>query len=498
MSVLKRAQTELISSGTSMTINKPTGTAEGDLMVLFIGEGGGTHDVITPASGWNRVFGKKDDDAGGGAWQSCFTKTAGASEPSNYTFSFSASGSHKGFMVSYYDDGGVSGFWAFKGAGITEDRVTAITSAQLVGPGLYITSFLSDDDDAVNSTDSSVPSLWFNDSSFSMQIYGGVTTNTSETTTVNWAGGSDDKYTISLMCEFVEGTETAPSDLAYRASTSAQQDFTSNLFGSTTVTLNKPSGVVEGDLMVMNILLNNSSGSITSTPSGWSVVYDATNLEDSNGFGAMQGGQYYKVAGASEPSTYSFVIRYFNANSAIILSGIFSIDTYYHSSSVASWTLYGKSFFGRENDAVYTDIEALPVGGNVLYTVAFGVQTNASYTDDVPVTQRTSYTGGGDDSKGMHLTYGGALGQGYLRSKISGPIDDSRITAAAFLSTATPTPEGALFKIKIGSTAITAIYKDIEAMHVATSSVWKEVLSAQIAVSDGAGGLVWKELKVTD
>ena len=35
-------------------------------------------------------------------------------------------------------------------------------------------------------------------------------------------------------------------------------------------------------------------------------------------------------------------------------------------------------------------------------------------------------------------------------------------------------------------------------MHVATSSVWKEVLSAQIAVSDGAGGLVWKELKVTD
>lgn len=134
----------------------------------------------------------------------------------------------------------------------------------------------------------------------------------------------------------------------------------------------------------------------------------------------------------------------------------------------------------------------------MLYTVAFGVLTNASYTDDVPVTQRTSYTGGGTNSKGMHLTYGGALGQGYLRSKISGPTADSRITAAAFLSTATPAPEGALFKIKIGSTAITAIYKDIEAMHIATASAWKEVLSAQIAVDDGAGGLVWKELKVTD
>ena len=35
-------------------------------------------------------------------------------------------------------------------------------------------------------------------------------------------------------------------------------------------------------------------------------------------------------------------------------------------------------------------------------------------------------------------------------------------------------------------------------MHIATASAWKEVLSAQIAVDDGAGGLVWKELKVTD
>ena len=499
MSVVKRAQTELISSGTSMTINKPSGTAQGDLMVLFIAEGGSTHDVITAPSGWNRLFGKQDDDLGGGSWQSCYTKTAGASEPTSYTFSFSSSGSHKGFMVSYYDDAGVSGFWAFKGAGITEDTTTSIQSAQLVGPGLYISSFLSDDNDSVNSNDSSVPSLWFNNSSpFSLQVYGGVTTDTSETTTVNWAGGNDNKYTISLLCEFVEGTETAPSDLAYRSSSSKQEDFTSDLMGFTTVTLNKPSGVVEGDLMVMDLSLNNSSGSLFSTPTDWTVIYDETNLVEQS-FGAMGGGTLYKVAGASEPSTYTFMVRYYNPVSpTAIMTGSFVIDTYYNSSGVASWTLFGKSFLTRGSDTTYTDIESLPVGGNVLYTVAFGVETNASYTDSVPVTQRTSYTGGGTNSKGLHLTYGGALGQGYLRSKISGPTDDSRIVAAAFLSTATPGPEGALFKIKIGSTAITAIYKDIEAMHIATASAWKEVLSAQIAVDDGAGGLVWKELKVTD
>ena len=461
MSVVKRAQTELISSGNSMTINKPSGTAQGDLMVLFIAEGGSTHDVITAPSGWNRLFGKQDDDLGGGSWQSCYTKTAGASEPASYTFSFSASGSHKGFMVSYYDDAGVSGFWSFKGSGVTEDTTTSIQSAQLVGPGLYISSFLSDDNDNVNSTDSSVPSLWFNNSSpFSLQVYGGVTTDTSETTTVNWAGGNDNKYTISLLCEFVQGTETAPSDLAYRSSSSKQQDFSSAL-GPVSVTLNKPSGVVEGDLMVMDLSLPDSSASLYEAPTGWTVIYDETNLIEQSP-GSMEGAFYYKVAGASEPSTYSFMIFYYNPVSpGTVMTGSCVIDAYYNSSSVASWTLYGKSFHSRGADTTYTDIEAMPLGGNVLYTVGFGVQTNASYIPDVPVTQRTSYTGGGTDSKGMHLTYGGALGQGYLRSKISGPTEDSRIVAAAFLSTAEPAPEGALFKIRIGSTAITAIYKDI-------------------------------------
>ena len=497
MSVVKRAQTELTSSGTSMTINKPSGTAEGDLMVLFIAEAGAIHDLVTAPSGWNRLFGREDDDLGGGSWQSCYTKTAGASEPTSYTFSFSSNGIHKGFMVSYYDDAGVSGFWSFKGAGVTSDTTTSITSAQLVGPGLYITSFLSDDDDSVNSNDSSVPSLWFNDSQFSLQVYGGVTTGTSETTTVNWSGTNDNKYTISLLCEFVQGTETAPSDLAYRSSTSKQQDFSSSL-SPVTVTMNKPTGVVEGDLMVMDLSLPSSSGSIMSAPTGWTVIYDDTNLIEQSP-GNMEGAFYYKVAGASEPSSYSFMVFYYNPVSpSTVMTGSFVIDAYYNSSSVASWSLYGKSFHARGTDATYTDIEALPLGGNVLYTVGFGVQTNASYTPDVPVTQRTTYTGGGTNSKGMHLTYGGALGQGYLRSKISGPTADSRIVAAAFLSTATPSPEGALFKIRIGSTAITAIYKDIEAMHIATASAWKEVLSAQIAVDDGAGGLVWKELKVTD
>ena len=137
---------------------------------------------------------------------------------------------HKGFMVSYYDDANVAGFWSFKGAGVTDDITTSIQSAQLVGPGLYITSFLSDDTDTVNSTDSSVPSLWFSDSSpFSIQVYGGVTTDTSEVTTVTWSGTNDNKYAISLLCEFVEGTETASSDIAHRSSASSQQDFTSAL-----------------------------------------------------------------------------------------------------------------------------------------------------------------------------------------------------------------------------------------------------------------------------
>lgn len=69
---------------------------------------------------------------------------------------------------------------------------------------------------------------------------------------------------------------------------------------SSTVTVNKPAGTQEGDLMVAFIMAA-SAGVTPSYPSGWAeAVLDTTG----NNSGAVA----YKVAGASEPSTYDFTV----------------------------------------------------------------------------------------------------------------------------------------------------------------------------------------------
>lgn len=69
---------------------------------------------------------------------------------------------------------------------------------------------------------------------------------------------------------------------------------------SSTVKVNKPTGTQEGDLMVAFIMAA-SSGVTPTYPSGWTqAILDTTG----NNSGAVA----YKIAGASEPSTYNFTV----------------------------------------------------------------------------------------------------------------------------------------------------------------------------------------------
>ena len=79
--------------------------------------------------------------------------------------------------------------------------------------------------------------------------------------------------------------------------------------GTTTLVINKPTGVVEGDVLFVSIALYRTSTSIaevTPSISGWTRI----------GFGRFEGGSknyistvLYRIAGASEPASYSFDLR---------------------------------------------------------------------------------------------------------------------------------------------------------------------------------------------
>lgn len=91
------------SAGTSLTINKPTGTAEDDILVAFIYSSDGTDAFgsVTVPSGWTAVG---SIEVGGGGNGGCWRKVAGASEGSSYTWS-NINSSHLIGVIGAYSGG---------------------------------------------------------------------------------------------------------------------------------------------------------------------------------------------------------------------------------------------------------------------------------------------------------------------------------------------------------------------------------------------------------
>ena len=72
---------------------------------------------------------------------------------------------------------------------------------------------------------------------------------------------------------------------------------------STTITINKPTGVVAGDVMIANIQLRKGTVTLYPTLSGWTPI-DSVNFENSGADHRCE--VLYRVAGASEGSSYTF------------------------------------------------------------------------------------------------------------------------------------------------------------------------------------------------
>jgi hypothetical protein len=95
----RAAATAAGASSTSVTVNKPSGTAENDVLLalLFIEHASAT---VTPPSSWTLV---RDSLQAGGSVDYrhvTYWKRAGGSEPSSYQWSFSASAYREAFVIA--------------------------------------------------------------------------------------------------------------------------------------------------------------------------------------------------------------------------------------------------------------------------------------------------------------------------------------------------------------------------------------------------------------
>ena len=186
-----------------LTVQKPSGTLEGDMMVAWLCGDSSNRKNITPPSGWSVIYDQSSPDLGGSAQMFGYYKVATASEPSSYGFTFSGSvGFSKGILTSWYDTGGV-GTWSVVDLG-GGNKVTAasITSLSISGSGLYITAFLSDNADNPTTDNSPVAEIVRNVSnSLGFIMYGGNSTTLNSTITQNW-DASDDLYANNVIFGF--------------------------------------------------------------------------------------------------------------------------------------------------------------------------------------------------------------------------------------------------------------------------------------------------------
>jgi hypothetical protein len=106
-------------------------------------------------------------------------------------------------------------------------------------------------------------------------------------------------FSVRYLARVLSGPITM-SDLWGKANVPEFFAVSSATNSGTTVTISKPSGVIEGDLLVASVNGGEVKGSTWTAPSGWTEVLD-------QGSGAALS-LAYKVATSSEPTDYAFTM----------------------------------------------------------------------------------------------------------------------------------------------------------------------------------------------
>jgi hypothetical protein len=241
------------SSGSNYTLNCPAGVQVGDLLLAFVtsSQAGG----ITPPAGWSLVNTASVDDGSTDTALFVLKRTATASEPSSWT------------------DGLLSVASTRRHARVVAYSGAADASEQFIGENvltrasdtpLYLTSAV------VSNTDANA---WrISAFAFSDDATGTLVANTQPPVS-------------SLPISYV-GKGTAWST-------------TSN---TTTFTINRPSGVVSGDLMLACVAVSDSVTPTVTAPSGWTIV---RQFISSDSFASLTMCILKRTAGSSEPTSWS-------------------------------------------------------------------------------------------------------------------------------------------------------------------------------------------------
>lgn len=247
------------TTGKDFTLNKPTGIQDNDLLIAFVTST--EHGSITPPVGWTVANTASVDDGSTDIALYVLKRTALASDPTS---------------------------WATGTLSVNSSRRTAVVVAYS-GAAHADQQFIAD---AVR-TDST----------------GALVHRTAEVVNTDpnaWrvaAFAASDNVTGGSFIANKNAPNTSALTISYVGKSSSWLSQTSN----TSFTINKPTGVQQGDLMIAAALFSGSTGTVN-TPTGWTLVRKtvkevSAGTDDHSGSVTMV--VFKRVATASEPNSWS-------------------------------------------------------------------------------------------------------------------------------------------------------------------------------------------------
>lgn len=277
-------------SNTSVTVTKPSGVVDGDYMSAFVvKEGAGT---LTVPGGWTQRYSQAITN--GTIYY--YDKTA-SSEGSNYTWSLNNTSGLSVHMIAHYnldgttkiDIGGTQSNSA--GTSMISPSVTTVTAETM------------------------------------LMHFGGAIDTSAGSSTVTAPGGMTEKSDAgagNVLGYIATAIQSATGATGTRTSTISTSESNGGITvalrpaasSSSSVTVNKPSGIVNTDVMIAVVAY--ASGTLT-TPSSWTNIFTTVGT---NGTVAA----YYKVAGGSEPADYTWSINT-SGSLSVATVGFYNVNT---------------------------------------------------------------------------------------------------------------------------------------------------------------------------
>jgi len=286
-----RSSSSSSAISTNLTLNKPAGVVQNDVMIAEIEVR--APNSITAPTGWTLIHNTTLSTSGQLA---TYYKVAGASEPSSYTWSSADPNGKAGGITDWYNvntSSPVDTSSGNTGTG-TADTAPAITTAAANEPVLLFAAQIgevtfSPPNGTYQRYQAATSGATYGASVMAGDLVQPIAGSTAAgVATASSGGGGWLAQLVALKPKAVPTFRSASSATAI----------------STSLTINKPAGVVQNDVMVAEVAVR-ATNSITA-PTGWTLILD-TSLGSSGHVST-----YSKVAGASEPSSYTWTS--FDAN----------------------------------------------------------------------------------------------------------------------------------------------------------------------------------------